>query len=126
MKRIVIIITAVALLVPAVALAHRAATGSTRTAILRATRLLLPGEPRRCPLIEVTTKDGGNWATAQSGSEVGSCKRWIANDGELVHRVRGRWHAIGVGDGPAPCGKLGIPVVVRRDLDLNCGKPIFS
>ena len=124
MKRIIAIVAAVVVVAPSAALANRSATGSTRRAIEQVTHLRLPGEPQGCVFISVTTKDGGNWATAHTGADTPACKHWIANGYALVHRVRGRWREVGGGDGPVPCRKLGVPTAVRRDLGLSCGAPI--
>jgi hypothetical protein len=64
-RSIITLMIAVGLVVPAVAVASRAATGSTRTAIERAVAPAYSG-PQRCRLVDVTTKDGGNWATGAS------------------------------------------------------------
>ncbi len=122
MKRIVTFIIAVGLIVPAVAVASRVATGSTRIAIERAalgsgyTRF-----PQRCLLVEVTTKAGGTWATVGfNGAYQGSCERWAFDGVGIVHRALGRWHLVGGGSAQLPCGRLGIPVAVRQDLHLPC------
>jgi hypothetical protein len=89
-KRIIIII-AVGLIVPAVAVASRVPTGSTRTAIDRAAAPQLPpGIPERCLYAKVTTKDGGKWAEVGfNGVTYRSCGRWGFNGVIIVHRARG-------------------------------------
>jgi hypothetical protein len=121
-KRIITIIIALGLIVPAVAVASRLATGSTRTAIDRAAAPQLPGGiPQRCLAAEVTTKDGGNWATVGfNGSHCRSLPRWAFNGVVIVHRARRTWHYVTAGSALIPCGRLGIPVAVRRDLHLPC------
>jgi hypothetical protein len=116
-KRIIIII-ALGLIVPAVAVASRLATGSTRTAIDRAAAPQLPGGiPQRCLWAEVTTEGGGNWATVGfNGTHCPSSERWAFNGVVIVRRAHGRWHYVGSGSALIPCGRLGIPVAVRRDL----------
>jgi hypothetical protein len=122
MKRIITIIIALGLIVPAVAVASRVATGSTRIAIERAamgsgyTRF-----PQRCLAAEVTTKGGGNWATvAFNAVNYRSCERWAFDGVGIVHRALGRWHLVDGGSAQFPCGRLGIPIAVRRDLHLPC------
>jgi hypothetical protein len=122
MKRIIITIVAVGLVVPAVAVASRVATGRTRTAIERAAAPMLSGGiPQRCLLVEVTTKDGGNWATvAFNAVNYRSCGRWGFNGVDIEHRARRTWHYVTSGSALIPCGRLGIPIAVRRDLHLPC------
>jgi hypothetical protein len=121
-KLISTVIIAVGLIVPAVAFASRVATGSTRSAIERAAAPQLPGHiPQRCLLVEETTKDGGNWATVwfkEPNSH--SCGRWAFNGVVIVHRARSHWHYVTAGSDLGPCGRLGVPVKVRRDLHLPC------
>jgi hypothetical protein len=121
-KRIITIIIALGLIVPAVAVASRVATGSTRTAIDRAAAPQLPsGIPERCLAAEVTTKDGGNWATVGfNGPQYRSCERWGFNGVVILRRTRGRWHYVTSGSALIPCGQLGIPVAVRQDLHVPC------
>jgi hypothetical protein len=121
-KRIITIIIALGLIVPAVAVASRVATGSTRTAIDRAAAPQLPsGIPERCLAAEVTTKDGGNWATVGfNGSHCRSLPRWAFNGVVIVHRARPTWHYVTAGSALIPCGRLGIPVAVRQDLHVPC------
>jgi hypothetical protein len=121
-KRIIITIVAVGLVVPAVAVASRVATGRTRTAVEQAAAPQLPGGiPQRCLLAEVTTKDGGNWATvAFKEPNSRSCGRWGFNGVVIVHRARGTWHYVTAGSALIPCGRLGVPAAVRRDLQLPC------
>ena len=123
MKRIIITtIIALGLIVPTVAVASRLATGTARTAIERASAPQLPaGIPRRCLLAEVTTEDGGNWATVGfDGSHCPSAARWGFNGVVVVHRARGGWHYVTAGSSLLPCGRLGIPVAVQQDLHLPC------
>jgi hypothetical protein len=122
MKRIIIITTVLGLVTPAVAVASRVATGSTRNAIERAAAPQLPpGIPARCVLGRVTTKDGGNWATVGfNGPQYRSCGRWGFNGVVVVRRTRRRWHYVTAGSALLPCGRLGIPVAVRQDLHLPC------
>ena len=122
MKRIITLIIALGLIVPAVAVASRVATGSTRTAIDRAAAPQLPGGiPQRCLLADVTTKDGGNWATAGfNGTHCPSSERWAFNGVVIVHRARRTWHYVTAGSALIPCGRIGIPIAVRRDLHLPC------
>ena len=83
---------------------------------------LPPGIPERCLLAQVTTKDGGNWATVGfNGLQYRSCGRWGFNGVVILRRARGRWHYVTAGSAMLPCGRLGIPVAVRRDLHLPCG-----
>jgi hypothetical protein len=121
-KRIIITIVAVGLIVPAVAGASRVATGSTRKAIDRAAaRQLPPGIPERCLFAQVTTKDGGNWAEVGfDGLHYRSCGRWAFNGVDIERRARRTWHYVTAGSALIPCGRLGIPVAVRRDLHLPC------
>lgn len=122
MHRIVTIIIALGLAVPAVAVASRVATGSTRTAVEQAAAPQLPGGiPPRCLLAEVTTKDGGNWATiAFKSPNSRSCGRWGFNGVVIVRRARRTWHYVTAGSALIPCGRLGIPIAVRQDLHLPC------
>lgn len=122
MKRIVTITVALGLLLPAVAVASRVATGGTRIAIERAalgsgyTRF-----PQRCLLVDVTTKGGGKWATVGfNGAHYPSCDRWAFDGLGIVHRALGRWHLVDGGSAQFPCARLGIPIAVRQDLDLPC------
>ena len=121
MKRIITIIIALGLIVPAVALASRVATGSTRNALDRADAPLVPpGIPNRCLLAQVTTKDGGNWAEVGFNGYGRSCGRWAFNGVDIFRRARGRWHYVTGGSAGIPCGRVGIPVAVRQDLHLPC------
>lgn len=121
-KRTMTVVIALGLIVPAVAAASQSATGRTRRAI---ERVLFPGgppaAPQRCLLIEVTTKDGGNWATFAADSSARACAHWVANGEALLHRSRGRWREAAGGDYPFPCAKLRVPAAVRQDLHLSCG-----
>ena len=121
MKRIITIVV-LGLLVPAVAVASRVATGSTRNAIDRAAAPQLPsGIPERCLFAQVTTKDGGNWAEVGFNGNAGqSCGRWAFNGVNIEHRARGTWRYVTSGSALIPCGRLGIPVAVRQDLHLPC------
>jgi hypothetical protein len=121
-KRIVITIIAVGLVVPAIAVASRVATGSTRTEIDRAASPQLPpGIPERCLFAQVTTKDGGNWATVGfDGLQSRSCGRWGFNGVVILRRAHERWDYVTAGSAMLPRGRLGIPVAVRRDLHLPC------
>jgi hypothetical protein len=121
-KRIITIIVVLGLLVPAVAVASRVATGGTRNAIDRAAAPQLPsGIPERCLFAQVTTKDGGNWAEVGFNGNAGqSCGRWAFNGVNIEHRARGTWRYVTSGSALIPCGRLGIPVAVRQDLHLPC------
>jgi len=121
-KRIITIIIVLGLLVPAIAVASRVATGSTRNAIDRAAaRQLPPGIPERCLVAQVTTKDGGNWAEVGfNGPHYRSCGRWGFNGVVILRRAHGRWDYITAGSAMLPCRRLGIPVAVRQDLHLPC------
>ena len=122
MKRIITITIALGLFVPAVAVASRVATGSTRNAINRAAARQLPaGIPDRCLFAQVTTKDGGNWATVGfNGLHHRSCGRWGFNGVVILRRAHGRWDYVTAGSAMLPCGRFGIPVAVRQDLHLPC------
>lgn len=63
MKRIISICVVLGLVTPAAAVASRVATGSTRTAVVRAAGRFFTDIPQRSLTVEVTTKDGGNRAT---------------------------------------------------------------
>jgi hypothetical protein len=120
MKRIVTIIIALGLAVPAIAVASRVATGSTRIGIERAVAPAYEG-PQRCLLVEVTTKHGGNWATMSFNlAKERSCDGWQFNGVDIAHRTHGHWHNVTSGSARIPCGRLGIPVAVRQDLHLPC------
>lgn len=121
MKRIITTVFVVGLLVPAVAVARRVATGSTRTAIERAVASAF-NAPQRCVLVYVTTKDRGNWGTMSfNPANERSCEGWQFNGVDIAHRAHGRWQSVTSGSAEIPCGRLGIPVAVRLDLDLPCG-----
>ncbi len=121
MKRIITIIIALGLIVPAVAVASRVATASTRTAIDRAASPQLPpGIPERCLVAQVTTKDGGNWAEVGFNGLHRSCGRWGFNGVDIERRARRTWHYVTSGSALIPCGRFGIPVAVRQDLHLPC------
>jgi hypothetical protein len=120
-RPIITIIIALGLLVPAVAAASRVATGSTRTAIERAAGSQVLRIPQRCLVVEVTTTDGGNWATVGfNAANDRSCGRWGFNGVDILRRAHGRWHFVTSGSSRVPCGRLGVPVRVRRDLRLPC------
>jgi hypothetical protein len=122
MKRIIIITIALGLVMPGVAVASRHATGRTRNALDRAAAPQLPpGIPERCLVAQVTTKDGGNWATVGfNGLRYRSCGRWGFNGVVILRRAPGRWDYVTAGSALLPCGRLGIPVAVRQDLHLPC------
>jgi hypothetical protein len=121
-KRIITIILALGLIVPAVAVASRVATASTRNAIDRvAAPLNPPGIPERCLFAQVTTKDGGKWAEVGFNGYAGhSCGRWAFNGVDIEHLAHGRWHYVTSGSALIPCGRFGIPVAVQQDLHLPC------
>ena len=122
MKRIMTIIFVLGLVLPAGAVGSRVATGRTRTAIERAAAPQEPGIPERCLDTQVTTKDGGNWATvAFNGLHHRFCERWGFNGVVVVHRARWSWEYVTSGSALIPCGRSGIPVAVRQDLHLPCG-----
>lgn len=122
MKRIITITIVLGLVLPAVAVARRVATGSTRNAIDRAAAPQVPpGIPERCLLAQVTTKDGGNWAEVGfNGLHYRSCGRWGFNGVVILRRARSRWEYVTSGSALLPCGRLVIPVAVRQDLRLPC------
>ena len=124
MKRIITIIIALGLIVPAVAVASRVATGSTRNAIDRAAAPQLPpGIPDRCLYAKVTTKDGGKWAEVGFNGPNRSCDFWAFRATVILHRAHGRWHYVmeaARNSAPLPCGRFSIPVAVQRDLHLPC------
>jgi hypothetical protein len=116
-KRIIIII-ALGLVAPAVAVASGVATGSTRAAILRSAGLVYPD---RCLIARITTRDGGNWAGVSfNAAKQRSCKDSAFNGVDVVRRVGGRWHYVTSGSADIPCSRLGIPDAVSRDLHLPC------
>ena len=121
MKRIIVIVIALGLVVPAMAVASRVATGSTRTAIERIVAPQGSSIPQRCVLVEVTTKDGDNWATwGFNGAHYSSCGRWGFNGVDILQRAHGHWKAVTSGSAMIPCGRFGIPLAVRQDLHLPC------
>jgi hypothetical protein len=123
MRRLVITLTVMAgLVVPAVAVASRVATGPTRKALDRADDPLVPrGIPDRCLFAQVTTKDGGNWAEVGFNGRGGHrCARWEYNGVDIFRRTRGRWRHVLGGSAMLPCGRFGIPVAVQHDLHLPC------
>lgn len=122
MKRIITIIIVLGLIVPAVAVASRVATGSTGNAIDRAAAPQVPtGIPERCLFAQVTTKDGGNWAEVGfNGLHNRSCGPWGLNGVVILRRTHGRWNYVTAGSALIPCGRLGIPVAVRQDLHVPC------
>jgi hypothetical protein len=123
-KRIVTITITIVLglVLPAVAVASRVATGSTRNAIDRAAASQVPsGIPKHCLFGRVTTKDGGNWAEVGFNGLQRSCGRWGFNGLVILRRSRGRWEYVTAGSAALPCGRLGIPAGVRQDLHLPCG-----
>jgi hypothetical protein len=113
---------ALGLVMPAVALPSRPATGRTRNALDRAaTPQLPPGIPERCLFAQVTTKDDGNWTEVGFNSlHDRSCGRWGFNGVVIVRRAHGRWDYVTAGSAMLPCRRLGIPVAVRQDLHLPC------
>lgn len=117
MRRLVITLTlSVGMATPTVAVARRVATASTRVAIEHAS--LGYRGPQRCVLVYVTTKDGGNWATAAIKNTCTGAVGGLA----IAHRTHGRWH---LADGGSAFGcrelrRLGMPAAVRRDLHLPC------
>jgi hypothetical protein len=122
MKRIMSIGIVVGLVLPAVAVASRVATGSTRTALDRAAAPQVPsGMPERCLHAQVTTKEGGNWAEVGfNGLHHRSCGRWAFNGVVVLRHARRRWEYVTSGSVQLQCGRLGIPVGVREDLHLPC------
>ena len=125
-KRLVIILAlAVGFVVPAVANASRVATGSTKTAIIRADRSSPVHDgrfpPQRCLIARITTKDGGDWAKVSfNAAEQHSCADWVFNGADVMQRAGGRWHYVTSGSAGLQCGRYGIPVAVRLDLNLPC------
>jgi hypothetical protein len=120
-KRIITTVIVLGLVLPAVAVASRVATGGTRNAIDRAAAPQVPpGIPERCLFAQVTTKDGGNWAEVGFNGLDRSCGRWGFNGVVILRRARGRWHYVTAGSAMLPCGRLGIPIAVRQDLHLPC------
>jgi len=120
-KRILItLIVTLGVVLPTVAVASRVATGSTQRAIDRAATPQLPsGIPERCLLAEVATEDGGTWATARFKQPTSrACGRWAFDGVVIVHRARGHWHYVTAGSALIPCGRIGVPARVRRDLHL--------
>jgi hypothetical protein len=121
MRRLIITLTIVAgCFLPALATAERVATGTTRKAVIRA--LASKDIPARCLIVQVTTKDGGNWAeVAFNAAHYHSCTNWILLvDGiGIAHRTHGRWHRV-TGGSAISCRQFGIPRAVQRDLHLPC------
>jgi hypothetical protein len=129
MKQTIITIIVLGLVLPAVAVASRVATGSTRNAIVHEAELrALTGIPERCLYARVTTKDGGNWAEVSfNGNSGHSCARWAFNGVVILRRTRlthGRWDYVTSGSAMIPCGRsstfIGIPLAVQQDLHLPC------
>lgn len=125
-KRLVIILAlAVGFVVPAVANASRVATGSTKTAIIRADRSspVHNGRfpPQRCLIARITTKDGGDWAKVSfNAAKQHSCADWVFNGADVMQRAGRRWHYVTSGSAGLQCGRYGIPAAVRLDLHLPC------
>ena len=122
MKRIILTIVLIGLVVPAVAVASRMATGRTRKALDQAASGQLPsGIPERCLFARVTTKDGGKWAVVGFNSlQYRSCARWGFNGVVILRHARRRWDYVTEGSAITACGRFGIPVAVSRDLHLPC------
>jgi hypothetical protein len=119
-KRIVSLVILVVLAVPALAVARRIATGSTRSAIVRAA-LGTHTAPQRCLLVYVSTVGGGPWATIGfNEANARSCAGWEFDGVDILRRVHGRWRGVASGSSMIPCGRLGIPRPVRRELRLPC------
>jgi hypothetical protein len=115
----VMLMIAVGLVMPGVAIASRIATGNARAVIERAVLPAYNG-PQQCLVVRISTKDL-NWATVGFNA-VGqrSCGRWAFNGVDIAHRAHGRWRNVTSGSAEIPCGRFGIPTVVRRDLRLPC------
>jgi hypothetical protein len=119
--RIATLVAGLALALPALATAERAAVGGQRLAIERAAGLAGTTVPQRCLRVEITTKDGGRWATVGfNAARAQSCQRWGFNGVTIVHRARLRWRMVTSGSAEIPCGRYRIPPAVRQDLSLPC------
>lgn len=102
------------------AIAARIAGGSLRAAIVRAGFPTFSG-PQHCLVVRVTTRDGGNWATVGfNAAQAVACGRWGFDGVAIVHRAHARWRSVGAGSAEIPCGRLGVPAAVRKDLRLPC------
>ena len=125
MRRAFAIVGLLALALPVAVGASRIATGGLRTAIERAASPQLPaGVPQRCLVARVTTKGGRDWATVGFNvARATSCNRFGFDGVAVVRRARGGWHYVTAGSSMIPCGKLGIPSTVQRDLRIPCRVP---
>jgi hypothetical protein len=124
-RRFIITSVVLSLTLASVAMAHRMATGSTRRAIERAAFGKKSSPflklPQSCVLVEVTTKDGRNWATVAIKGDGGGACGPRANYGiDLAHRTRAGWRSVAGGSAGVNCTELRIPAVVRKDLELPC------
>ena len=124
MRRFIITGVVLSFVLPGVAIAHRMATGSTRRAIERSAfgkSSPFFDLPQSCVLVEVTTKDGRNWATvAIKGDGGGACGPRASYGIDLVHHTRAGWRSVAGGSAGVNCAELRIPAVVRKDLELPC------
>jgi hypothetical protein len=105
--------------VPAVALAHRPATAAQRTAIRRAVvgQHQLTRAQARCQVVTLSTANPAFAKLAWPRHLSARCRRVAANGVILEHHREGHWRLVADGS-DFRCPVKGVPAAVARDLDV--------
>jgi hypothetical protein len=104
---------------PAVAVAHRGATKSERSAILAAVvrQHQLSKAQATCQLVTISTVNQRYAALTWRKHLSRACMRVAANGVIVEHRTAGGWRFVTVGSS-FKCPVKGVPIAVARDLDV--------
>lgn len=115
---LIVVVTAIAV-VPAVAFAHRRATRSERTAVLKAVvrQGQLSHAQAACQKVTISTVDRRYAATTWPTKLSRACMRVAANGVIIEHDTSRGWGFVTVGSS-FQCPIKGIPMHVARDLGV--------
>ena len=117
--RVIALLLAALALLPAVALAHRRATKSERTAILAAVvrQHQLSNAQAACQVVTISTVNQKYALLAWPGKLSSACARVAANGVIVEHRTTRGWRLVTVGSS-FRCPIKGLPAAVAGDLGI--------
>lgn len=119
LARFITALLVVAGITPAIALAHRRATKSERTAVLAAVvkQHQLSKVQATCQVVTISTVNQ-NYAKLTWPNQLSkSCQQVAANGVIIEHRASGRWRFVTVGS-DLRCPIRGVPTRVAHDLGV--------
>jgi len=133
--RVLLTTLIVALVVPALALAHRSATTSEKTAMmyhagshdppLTAKEVDAPAAyPLGCAVADITTvvkgSNWGGWAFNAKKFKSKQCAKWASNGWVLEHKIKGKWYVVTEGS-ELPSHIPGVPHKIAADVVAGLG-----